>query len=50
MRREDDIRLQLRSTCGFDLLVVRPDEYADQLPANSVGRRILAEAKLLYAV
>ena len=50
LQREDDIRSRLRSTCCFDLLVLRPDEYAHQLPANSVGRGILAEAKLLCAV
>ena len=50
INREDDIRAALRSVCGFDLLVIRPDEFRDKLPANSVGRRILSEAKLLYAV
>lgn len=49
-QREDDIRRFLRTAVGFELLIVRPDEFAEQLPANSVGRTILAEAKLLYAV
>lgn len=49
-QREDDIRLRLRTPVGFDLLVVRPDEFTHTMPANSVGSRILAEAKLIYAV
>jgi predicted nucleotidyltransferase len=49
-QREDDIRRFLRTAVGFDLLVVRPDEFSERLPANSVGRTILTEAKLLYAV
>jgi predicted nucleotidyltransferase len=49
-QREDDIRLHLRTPVGFDLLVVRPEEFTDTMPANSVGSRILAEAKLLYAI
>lgn len=47
--REDDIRLRLRTPVGFDLLVVRPDEFAQAMPANSMGRTILSEARLIYA-
>lgn len=49
-QREDDIRLALRTPVGFDLLVVRPDEFKHAMPANSVGNRILSEAKLIYAI
>jgi predicted nucleotidyltransferase len=49
-QREDDIRLRLRTPVGFDLLVVRPDEFARTMPTNSVGAGILAEAKLIYAI
>ena len=45
--RQDDIRSGLRARGGFDLLVVTPDEYMHIMPQNSVGRHILAEAKLL---
>ena len=48
-RREDDIRLRLRTPIGFDLLVVRPDEFAQVMPGNTVGRTILSQARLLYA-
>jgi predicted nucleotidyltransferase len=47
--RENDIRSKLRAPVGFDLLVVRPDEFAEMMPANSAGRTILAEARLIYA-
>lgn len=49
-QREDDIRLRLRTPVGFDLLVVRPDEFSHAMPSNSVGRGILSEAKLIYAI
>lgn len=49
-QREDDIRLRLRTPVGFDLLVVRPDEFNNAMPSNSVGSRILSEAKQIYAV
>jgi predicted nucleotidyltransferase len=49
-QREDDIRLALRTPVGFDLLVVRPDEFQHAMPLNSVGSRILSEAKLVYAI
>lgn len=47
LRRADrdlDIRLAFDRSIGLDLIVVTPDEYAEQLPATSFGQTILASA------
>jgi len=47
--RDLDIRRAFDVPLGLDLLVVTPQEYAEQLPSTSFGRTIVAEALCVYA-
>lgn len=49
MQRDEDIRRAMTVAVGCDILVVTPEEFREILPGTSMGRSILAQAKLLYA-
>ncbi|MDQ2858978.1 MAG: nucleotidyltransferase domain-containing protein [Candidatus Eremiobacteraeota bacterium] len=46
---EDHLRRVLPAGVAYDLVVVTPEQYAEDLAATSFGRTILESSRLLYA-